>query len=501
MKRMFNSLILFLVVIFSLSACGDSDHGIDDNNNGGGNGGGITITNEGQVSANNQGIANVVVTDGKNFTVTDTDGKFSLPYNQSATHIYISSPSGYTVPVEKSVAKFYIDLKTVNDRKNINFALTKMPVQDTKHYIIAVGDPQVRNVSELNKLKPILTEMTSTIASKGFNPVHLMVAGDIVFDTPNMHDQSKEYFSAVGQPVYYTIGNHDHIITATIADANDKIADSTYIRHYGPTYYSFNRGKVHYIVLDNIFYQGGSSPVYETKITNEQLDWVKKDLSYVSKDHALVVMLHAPTLTRRGVANGNCADLHTLLKGYANVHIISGHTHYNYVVDNHVGIIEHNVGAACGGFWEGPVCLDGVNLGYKILEVDGTDIKWEYHDYTDPTAQFSVFKPDTRADILPPAEELLVNVWDWDDQWEVAYSEDGGQTFKNMIRYTELNMVYDPLAYTYFGLKGDNTVPGRTWLGATLTSHMFSAVPSPGTTQVTIRVKSRFKTYTKDVTL
>lgn len=497
-KKLFKIDLSLLTIAIILCSCGGSD---PIENEGGDNGEEIVLTFEGKVASNGQGIENVVVTDGKNFTRTDANGKYSLPFSQTATHVYISSPAGYTVPIEKSVPQYYATLKEENDRKNINFDLTKMSVSDTKHHLIAIGDPQVRNTTELNLLRPIVKEMTDYIASQKMNPVHLMIAGDIVFDTHNMHTPCKELFTEVGQPVYYTIGNHDHVKTTTTADANDKVTDATFKEHYGPTYYSFNRGLVHYIVLDNIFYQGGSSPVYENRITQEQLEWVKKDLSYVPKTNAVVVMLHATTLTRKRAANGNSADLHALLRGYANVHILSGHTHYNYVIDNKSGIIEHNVGAVCGGWWEGPTCTDGTNLGYKVFEMNGTDIVWEYHDYKDPTAQFSVSIPENRDSRLPSAEELIINVWDWEDRWEVSYSEDGGNTFKGMMRYTEDNMVYDPIAFTHFGIKGDNAVPGRSFIGAVQTAHVFSCIPSAEVNEVTIKVKSRFKTYTKKVEL
>lgn len=489
-------LILTLLLAF---ACNTNDPNPEGAGNGDDN---LIILNEGYVRCDGQGVSGVVVTDGKNLTRTDEAGKFSLPYNTSATHVYISSPAGYTVPVEKSVPMFWVDLKKIEDRKNIAFTLNKMSASDNRHFFIAVGDPQVRNAKELNLLKPILSEMTANIAETGMNPVHLMVAGDVVFDTPNMHDASKEYFSAVGQPVYYTIGNHDHLKTTTESVYNDETSDSTFIRHYGPTHYSFNRGQVHYIVLDNILFEGGPNTKYSTQFTQAQLDWVKKDLSYVSKDKALVVMFHAPSMTRYQATYGNSADLHKLLDGYVNVQLISGHTHYNSVMDNNAGIVEHIVGAACGGFWEGPVCLDGTKLGYKVFEVNGTNIKWEYRDYTNPEAQFTVFKPgETRPVLAPSSNELLVNVWDWDTSWKVSYSEDNGNTFKAMTRYNEQNRVYDPLSLNYFGISGDNTVPGRTWIAANKTDHIFTVVPTQGTRKIIIKVESRFKTYIQEVEL
>ncbi len=499
MKKLTDLRCLIILVALLMTSCSKSDAQNDLNGNGGE---GVSMTNEGYVRTGNKGVADVVVTDGTNFAVTDGNGKYILPYNSSASMVYISSPSGYVVPVENSVPLFWKNVKNIKDRKNIDFQLSKSSVSDRKHYFIAVGDPQVRNTNELNLLKPILSEMKATIGKENMSPVHLMVVGDIVFDTPNMHDASKNYFLAVDAPVYYAIGNHDHLKTAVESIGNDKTSDSTYIRHYGPTYYSFNRGQVHYITLDNILYEGGPDTKYSVGFTPEQLAWVKKDLSYVSKDKAVVVMFHAPSMSRFEEAYGNSADLHKLLSGYANVQLLCGHTHYNSVMESSNGMIEHMVGAACGGFWEGPVCLDGTNLGYKIFAVDGTNITWEYHDYLNSEKQFSVFKPhEARPVLSPSSDELLVNVWDWDIRWRVSYSEDGGATFHMMNRYDELNRIYDPLSLTYFGIKGDNTVPGRTWIGASKTDHIFSMIPSINVSKVIIKVESRFKTYIEEVIL
>lgn len=457
----------------------------------------------GRVHSSNQGIAGVIVTDGFNFALTDDSGNYSLSSGLAATHVYISSPSGYSVPVENSVPQYYISLENVSNRQDLNFELIRSATSDQKHYCIAVGDPQVRNEEELLKLKPILDGMKANIKSKNMNPVHLMVAGDIVFDTPLVHDQSKSYFSTVGQPVYYAIGNHDHIQNKKQAasDLYDKTAADVFKGHYGPTYYSFNRGEVHYVVLDNILYRGGPDTDYSTFITREQLEWLKKDLSYVPKNKVIFVMLHSPTKSRYQSNYGNSAELHQLLTGYKEVHIISGHTHYNSVMLDGSGITEHTVGAVCGGWWEGPVCPCGTYLGYKIFEIDGTSVQWKYRAHQFPEKQFSVFKPTQRADDLSPAEELLVNVWDWDTSWTVNWSDDNGTSFKEM--HHPASRVYDPLAFEYFGASGDKTFPpGRTWIGASPTDHIFTCIPSEGTTKVIIKVTNHFgEEFTEEVSL
>lgn len=495
--------IQFVYVLLSFLLfinCSSSDEPEKPINNGGGT---TTDLVKGTVKSSGVGLAGVVVTDGKNFTTTDKDGNYSFDAEKSATHIYISSPSGYMVSVDKSVPKFYVALTPSIRNKSIDFELDKISGSDQKHYFIAVGDPQVRNENELKLLKPILEYMKSDIQASSFSPVHLMVTGDIVFDTPNMHDLSKQYFSIVDKPAYYCIGNHDHIQRkdAPASEAYDPISEKTYIEHYGPTYYSFNRGQAHYIIIDNILYKGGPNTEYTAYITQNQLDWVKKDLEFISKDKIIILMTHSPTKSRYQSSYGNSKALHALLEGYKDVHIITGHTHYNSVMADHTNITDHIIGAACGGWWEGPVCPDGTLLGYKIFEIDGTKVKWKYRAYEEPTKQFSIFKPGERqSPLIRPSNELLVNVWDWDINWKVYWSENNG-TFNEMTRMA--SRTYDPTSFLFFGAEGDTAFPPtRTWIGASRTDHIFVGVPAATTTKVTIKAINPFgEEFIEDITL
>ena len=100
-----------------------------------------------------------------------------------------------------------------------------------------------------------------------------------------------------------------------------------------------------------------------------------------------------------------------------------------------------------------------------------------------------------------PASELLVNVWDWDPQWRVEYSEDGGRTFRPMKRcgYDDPRAL-DPVACEYFGTAGSPRIAARPWIKARVTDHLFRCTPR--SERVTIRVVSRFgETRTQQVDL
>lgn len=510
MNRFLKFLLAAAGMLMLTAACGKSD-GPEEPGKGGGNGGTSRVP-KGKVTCNGQGIAGVVVTDGTYFALTDDDGSYSLPLNPKAVHIYISSPAGYSVPVENGVAMFWTRLDAIEDKGAIDFRLTATG-DDTRHRFVAVGDPQIRNNNTEKRLQDDkLTQLAADIRALGETlPVHVMVAGDVAFNNMTVYPDSRASFAKLGQPVYYAIGNHDHKPTGNtdVSYSYDKTADADFISHYGPTCYSFNRGKVHYVVFDNIYFKGGSDGAkYDIYVTPEQLKWIEKDLSYVSKEHAVVLMAHSPTQTRRAPnpsSYGNSDRVHALVSDFKAVQIVTGHTHYNTVVDAN-NTIEHVVGALCGGFWEGPVCLDGTVLGYKIFEVDGTDFKWEYTP-AEPEYKEKTFTWFTRATSTKPLSNvsLCINVWDWDTKWKVEYSTDNGASWKGMTRSDFASSgSYDPTAHTLFGTSSDDGLPSaaRQWINAGTTDHLFTCTVASDQQQVKVRTTDRFgKTCTQDIPL
>lgn len=455
------------------------------------------ITLKGWVHCGLQGLEGVVVTDGTNVTVTDTKGIYRLKRNTGANHVYISSPSGYTVKTANSVPSFYAIIDQKKEVEQKNFELLSLDKDDTRHTFIAIADPQLYRDHEINYLRAAIEDIHDWVQqNRQHNHVHYTTLGDLVFDKPQYHEPSKGIFAKLQAPVYNVIGNHDHVFSESepAVKMNDLKADTLYKRHYGPTYYSYNRGKAHYVALDDVEYWGGPTKKYVDAISDEQIAWLKKDLEYVPKNHAVIVALHAPTKRRNSNASiGNREQLYNLLKGYASTQIISGHTHWNSVVtDNNAAITEHIIAAICGNWWQPELlCSDGTPIGYKIFDVDGTDIQWQYKCIGQPIEfQAKVYAPGERISILKPAS-AVANVWDWDPDWKVEYSEDDGRSYSPMTRSSSM---YDMNAYAVFGAKGDTSFPpDRTWIEASLSDHMFYC--QPGTTSngnITIRVTTRF---------
>ena len=64
-------------------------------------------TVKGYVKSGNQGLGEVLVTDGYSFTVTDNKGNYAIELNEKAEFIYILTPKGYVADFSSGVPQFY----------------------------------------------------------------------------------------------------------------------------------------------------------------------------------------------------------------------------------------------------------------------------------------------------------------------------------------------------------------------------------------------------------
>jgi hypothetical protein len=259
-----------------------------------------------------------------------------------------------------------------------------------------------------------------------------------------------------GIPFFQVIGNHDMTYTAR----TDEGSQQQFRQLFGPGYYSFNRGKVHYVMLDDVFFTGRGHS-YIGYLTEAQLSWLEKDLQHVPAGNTVIVSLHIPTNTglreREGLkedpAGGvvsNRDHLYKLLQPYK-AHIMSGHTHWNenWEKDN---IMEHNHGTVCGAWWRP-----------QQVAADGTP---KEH-------QMSLYEPGR---VKAKAGAVVANVWNWDSRWKVEWWEDG-------VRKGAMEQVrcQDPIVVAAYPVNMH-----------VYSDHFFAAVPAAGTKVVTVKATDRF---------
>jgi hypothetical protein len=281
----------------------------------------------------------------------------------------------------------------------------------------------------------------------------------------------------------------------------DEGSSETFKEQFGPTYYSYNRGKIHYVVLDDVFFMGVAKR-YMGYITESQLQWLEQDLKHVSAGSTVIVSLHIPTNTGQhnrdksveqelGGVVVNRQRLYDVLKPYT-VHFMSGHTHFNEVwIEGNM--TEHNHGTVCGAWWTGPICGDGTPSGYGVYEVDGDKLSWYYKSTGQPKShQLRIYSKGRHKDY---PEEFCANVWNYDKNWKVEWFADGKAMGK-----PEQRTAFDPWAFELFaGAKMPST---RAWIEPNKTDHLFFMKAESSVREIKVSATDPFgNTYTESLSV
>jgi 3',5'-cyclic-AMP phosphodiesterase len=198
---------------------------------------------------------------------------------------------------------------------------------------------------------------------------------------------------AIKADVYPAIGNHD--LVAVIPEDGTPAADNPRAEFLdrmglGQTYYSFTAVGYHFIFLDAIQISRDEYP-YQGMVWPEQLAWLKKDLSAVSKDMPIVMVTHMPLLSafynvsegatssappNRVVVN-NCEVL-KVMENHNLILVLQGHLHVNEMI-RWRGTTFITGGAICGKWWRGN--WYGTEEGFYDIMLTGDHVECSYVDY------------------------------------------------------------------------------------------------------------------------
>ena len=506
----------------------------------------LDANRNGTLDSGEQGVADVAVSNGREVVTTDDQGRYSLPVD-GETIIRMTKPAGYAVPTNDSeLPQFYYihdpdgspnDLRypgvaptgPLPDR--INFPLHA--AEETESFeAILISDPQPQSGREIDYIRDdVVSELIGTDAKFG------MTTGDIMFDDLSLLPRYNAVIGQIGVPWWNLPGNHEMNFQAS----GDKHATETFKRVYGPTYYSFNYGAAHFISLDNVDYQGKDAGrdapryrgggVYEGRIPDRQLTWLKNDLAQVPKDKLVFLAMHIPLKSYLGddpaVQTANRRELFDIIEQYPNLYAVAGHTHtteHHYFdqddgFDGAKPFHHHVLSTVSGSWWSGPkdargipdaVQRDGTPNGYHILEVDGTEAEVRFKaagkpadhqmrimfDIAHHTHNAHIYGDYDMGELLDgelaanevPATSLLVNLFDGGPRSAVEFKvADGG--WRDMRRVQQMDLHANEL----FQRNAETVKP---WVEAETSSHVWKAdLPdqlSPGTYTVTVRASDEF---------
>ncbi len=433
---------------------------------------------------NGQAIENVVVSDGFTCVKTDKNGVYQIARHDNSTMVYLSVPAEYEIPVDAGnhPAFFKRYTLTKEERFRHDFQLELLPGgKQTQFTLLALADIQVHDSNDVDRFRdetiPDINELVPTLV----NPYGITL-GDITNKNNSaMWTKVRQAMTKQSITFMQCMGNHDHLNELSPNDHSQTTSYwksvENFQKYFGPQNYSFSRGDVHFVVLDNCLHgerpdNAGGTHEYATGLYDWGYKWFLQDLSFVPKSKAVVLCCHIPFRDGGGDNHNNGRyrkEILNKLSEYREAHILIGHTHhmYNWIhTVNGKRIQEHINAAVCGQMWHGPIGRDGTPNGYGVYEFDGTTLKnyWFKGTGCDKDFQMRCYKGgeeiyDPRMNINMTAKKnifpsyswglkdhIVANIWNIElGEWEVTLWQNG-QKVCDMTNFRE----YDYYALYWF---------------------------------------------------
>lgn len=495
----------------------------------------------GIVSLDGVGVADVLISDGDLIVQTDKNGCYYMASEKRNGLVFMILPSGYDVATDASQPQFWHPCTLAADEcEQHDFELFSSDNDSYKLIVAADMHLANRNSDYTYFRNGFIAEMKANY-NYSSEKVYALNLGDFSWDLywyannwslPNCMNELVD----LDFQVWNVMGNHDNDPYQT----GDFACESPFRQEVGPIYYSMNLGGVHVIMLDNTIYtnNGGSygtigDRAYTRTVSDEQIAWLKKNLAYVDKSTPIIVGMHCPVYTyswnssssssyvsQSMSSTDNVTELLDCFAGYDQVHIVTGHTHVNRAIQApyHSNVYEHNIAAVCGTWWwtkkysSYNICTDGSPAGYKIFDVDGTDLEWQFKGL-DTTAdkQFTTYDMNsvksywqsnstalsafssgnmnttTRSSDYSDvgSNEVFINIWAYEPDWTIEVKESGKSlAVKQVWKYDPLHTIcYDiPRAAAGSSLS----------FPSTYCMHMFSVTASSSNSTLEIEVTDSF---------
>lgn len=418
-------------------------------------------------SEGDSAAAGIKVSNGVDIVKTDKFGAYEIGL-QDDQILFVIKPNGLRTAIgpDKLPKFFYIhkpngspklkfpgSAKTGDIPRSVDFPLYEQE-EPENFQLVMFADPQPRNQTEINYItQDVISELVGTGASFG------VTLGDIMFDDLSLFESLNNSIALIGIPWYNVLGNHDINLDAP----SRKLVNETFERVYGPTYYSFNYGQVHFVVLDNIDWvpaARGNRASYKGKLGGDQLVWLKKDLALVPESQMVVIFMHIPI---KGVEDRQ--ELFRLIENRPSCISVSAHTHYHEhqflnEKDGWKGKKPHhhliNV-TVSGSWWSGvkdergiphSTMADGAPNGYSTLsfEDEGKNYRLDFKGAgLSPDKQMGIRLANEIDSVDTGKTDVWVNVYNGSEKSKVEMQLGGMTSWIEMERKVAVDPYFQRL--------------------------------------------------------
>ncbi len=370
------------------------------------------------------GVAGVVVSNGCNTVLTDSAGDYQISLAPTEI-LFISKPADYSTPVDENNIPQFFYRHYPNGTPNeitgtsvewlwpvieptgilpdsIDFPLFPSTMANENFLAHGFADTQAQYGTGQDMVRE---ELVNPLIGNPYGAKFGLTVGDVVFDNLGLYERHKAMMGLMDIPQWYLPGNHD----MNFESPNGYFANETYKKHFGPTYYSFDYGNVHFVMLNNVEYAGEGKEFgrseYRGYINPIQLQWLQSDLNHIPPEKLLVIASHIPLIAEAddgiseptaGPNTENFSELLQILEPFEHIYGLAGHdTSNSFKVEvnhNHGWTgspwIAHTLAEVRGSGWvRGPKDLRGVRdammedgnpNGFYVLKFNNTKLTPEF---------------------------------------------------------------------------------------------------------------------------
>lgn len=211
-------------------------------------------------------LVGVKVSDGRNIALTDENGAFSLPGWERMHVINVGI-------LTKSHDDWYCFAE--GEAQTYDFYVTPADECADAHSFFHISD------TEIDEWEAGSDEWSYFIRESvaKYSPAFLVHTGDICRKVGLLRHRQEINSLNAGCPVRYTIGNHDFV--------DENYGEYCYEKYYGPCWYSFDCGNIHYVALPK---RSGDAP--SAYHNDDNYIWLEKDLAMADPSKQVIIMTH-----------------------------------------------------------------------------------------------------------------------------------------------------------------------------------------------------------------
>ena len=391
--------------------------------------------------------AGVCVTDGFQVCITDRKGRYRISTCPDTWFIYLSLPSDARIRCNgQGRPDFYQRFE--KGRKEYDFVLERQPVEN-RFNIFAVGDIHCHEESYPKFLSQVMPGLERAVGAFSGDPGYIISLGDLInnqndWNTSDYLPIAARHLGQLPLPSFVTMGNHDYTFynpeNPLQTDEKSSTVDLKWQRlfeeHFGPADFSFNRGKVHFVVMRDIRPDDGfDGNRNHAGFTDTQLKWLQGDLENVPGDWKVILSVHIPFKYEDKYNQKAVYDLISRFDG----EVLSAHTHsnsYDPSIRNHIRCSVINTKKN-----EVNVCGDGSPKGITVFSFEDNRLVDERFvglpsGMSDPDTQMRVCRGGLKFggshaffQTASSRGDLFINVFNGDIRWKsVDVYEDGVKT-------------------------------------------------------------------------